>query len=99
MYPNLFVLSTLNGSCMDSGKINNELLCKNLDSAIDIYISRFDKALFAQTVSYIMKGAESKDLLTEQEILFTFLKGNVQEKKKAELNNPNLYQEVKRCGS
>ena len=38
-----------------------------------------------------MKGAESKDLLTEREMLLTFLKGKVQEKKKAELNNPNLY--------
>ena len=43
-HANLFIPSTLNGSCMDSGKINNDLLCKNLDSAIDIYISRVDKA-------------------------------------------------------
>ena len=95
-HANLFIPSTLNGSCMESGKINNKLLCKNLDSAIDIYISRVDKAPCARTVLHIMKGAESKDLLTEREMLLTFLKGKVQEKKKAELNNPNLYQEVKK---
>jgi hypothetical protein len=81
---------------MDSGKINNDLLCKNLDSAIDIYISRVDKAPCARTVLHIMKGAKSEDVLIEREILLTFLKGKVEEKKNAELNNPNLYQQIKK---
>ena len=42
---NLFIPSTLNGSCLDNGgKINEKLLCDNLNSAIDVYLSRVDKA-------------------------------------------------------
>ena len=32
-HTNLFIPSTLNGSCMVSGQVDDDLLCKNLDSA------------------------------------------------------------------
>jgi hypothetical protein len=35
----LFIPSTLNGSCMDSVKVNEEILCENMDAAIDVYVS------------------------------------------------------------
>ena len=35
-HSNLFIPSTLNGSCMDSGEVNKEIICKNLDAAIDV---------------------------------------------------------------
>lgn len=60
-HANLFIPSTLNGSCMVSGKIDADLLCKNLDSAIDVYISRVDQAPCARTVIHLMKGAKSDD--------------------------------------
>jgi hypothetical protein len=82
-HANLFIPSTLNGSCMDSGKVNDNLLCKNLDAAIDVYISRVDEALFARTVIHLMKGAKSEDVQTEREIVLTFLKGKVEEKENA----------------
>ena len=37
-HANLFIPSTLNGSCMVTEKVSNDLLCENLDAAIDIYI-------------------------------------------------------------
>ncbi len=42
-HANLFIPSTLNGSCLtQSGGVNEDILRKNLDSAIDAYISRVD---------------------------------------------------------
>lgn len=65
---------------MDSGKVNDDLLCKNLDAAIDVYISRVDEAQCARTVIHLMKGAKSEDIQTERKIVITFLKGKVEEK-------------------
>ena len=44
-HANLFIPSTLNGLCMVSGEVDDDLLCKNLDSAINLYISRVDHVL------------------------------------------------------
>jgi hypothetical protein len=86
-HANLFIPSTLNGLCMDSGKVNDNLLCKNLDAAIDVYISRVDEALCARTVIHLMKGAKSEDVQMEREIVLTFLKGKVEEKENAKLTH------------
>ncbi|CAB3986652.1 Hypothetical predicted protein [Paramuricea clavata] len=42
-HANLFIPSTLHGSCtLESGKVNEEVLKNNLGSAIDVYISHVD---------------------------------------------------------
>ena len=64
-HANLFIPSTLNGSCMVSGQVDDDLLCKNLDSAIDVYISRVDQAPCARTVIHLMKGAKSDSVQKE----------------------------------
>ena len=43
-HSNLFIPSTLSGSCIEDGQINNDVLCKNLDMAIDTYISYVNKS-------------------------------------------------------
>ena len=58
-HANLFIHSTLNGSCVVSGQVNDDIPCKNLDSAIDVYLSRVDKSLCARTVIHLMKAVES----------------------------------------
>jgi hypothetical protein len=80
---------------MVSGKVNDDLLCKNLDEAIDVYISRVDQAPCAQTVIHLMKGANSDDVQKEREIVMKFLKGKAEEKQKVKLAHPELYQNVK----
>ena len=93
-HANLFIPSTLNGSCMVSGQVNDDILCKNLDSAIDVYLSRVDKSLCAKTVIHLMKGADSDNEQKEREIVIKFLKGKAEDKKEAKLLYPDLYQEV-----
>ena len=93
-HANLFIPSTLNGSCMVSGEVNDDLLCKNLDAAIDVYISRVDQAPCARTVIHLMKGANSDDVQKEREIVMKFLKGKAEEKQKVKLAHPELYQNV-----
>ena len=93
-HANLFIPSTLNGLCMVSGKIDDDLLCKNLDSAIDVYISRVGQSPCARTVIHLMKGANSDDVQKEREIVMKFLKGKADEKRKVKLAYPDLYQIV-----
>lgn len=49
-HSNLFIPSTLSGSCIVDGRIDNDILCKNLDLAIDTYISFANKAPCGNTV-------------------------------------------------
>ena len=59
-HANMFIPSTLNGSCnLINGQVNKEVLHKNLNTAIDVYISRVDKAPCASTEIHLFKGANS----------------------------------------
>ena len=56
-HANLFIPSTLNGSCLtQSGGVNGDTLRKNLESAIDVNISRVDGSPCASTEMHIFKG-------------------------------------------
>ena len=60
MHANLFIPSTLNGSCLGSGgAVDKKLVWDNLNSAIDVYISRVDKAPCAGTEIHLFRGADS----------------------------------------
>ena len=63
----LFIPSTLNGSCISGGNIDQDLLRKHLDAAIDVYISRVNKTPCAGTVINLYKGADSKAYQEENE--------------------------------
>ena len=93
-YANPFIPSTLNGSCIISGKVNDAMLCKNLDSAIDVYLSRVDKSPCAKTVIHLTKGANSSDEQKEREIVIKCLKGKAEDKKQAKLQYPDLYKNI-----
>ena len=95
-HANLFIPSILNGSCMDSGNVNKEILCQNLDAAIDVYISRVDKTPCARTEIHLMKGAKNEDVQREREILLIFLKGKKKVKENAKLKEPELYNEIEK---
>lgn len=95
-HANLFIPSTLNGSCVNqSGGVNQQILHQNLDSAIDVYISRVDGAPCAATEIRLFKGAESSKYQEENEVLKVFLKGSKDAKSKLATENPVLYSKVK----
>lgn len=56
-HSNLFIPSTLSGSCIENGEVNNQILCKNLDLAIDPCISYVDKSPCGETVIHLYNGA------------------------------------------
>ena len=61
-YANTFIPSTLNGSCVQNGKVSEEILKKSMDLDIDVCISRADKCPCAGTVINLYKGACCTDL-------------------------------------
>ena len=80
-FAGLFLPSTFNGSCISGGNIDHNLLHKNVDAAIDVYIPRVDKTTCAGTVINPYKEADSKTYLEENEV---FLKDKKEEKEKQE---------------
>lgn len=92
-HSNLFIPSTLNGSCTLEGGtvVNEEVLKKNLESAIYLYIDRVDGAPCASTQIHLIKGADSTSRQEENDLLKIFLKGKKDEKKELERNNPSMY--------
>lgn len=94
-HSSLFIPSTLCGSPTENGEINNDIFRKNLDTAIDTYISYVDKSPCGNTVINLYKGAENPDIResTYREKLKIFLKGSRQSKSKLKNDFPSLYEE------
>lgn len=96
-HANLFIPSTLHGSCRsESGQIDQSLLQKNLDAAIDVYISRVDGAPCASTQIHLYKGAESSTEREESRMLNTFLKDKKKQQEELKLNHPEMHQKFER---
>ena len=95
-HANLFIPSTLNGSCLTaSGGVDQNMLRKDLDSAIDVYISRVDGAPCTSTEIHLYKGVDSSKYQEENEVLKVFLKGSKAAKSKLATEKPELYSRVK----
>lgn len=95
-HANLFIPSTLNGSCLKSGgKINEKLLHDNLSSAIDVYLSRVDKAPCAETEIHLFRGADSSNHQHKNKLVVTFLKGTKEAKKRVENDHPDEVKQIK----
>lgn len=94
-HANVFIPSTLHGSCIRNGEVNDEILFKNLDAAIDAYVSRVDQAPCAETVIHLWKGADSKLCQEERAAVNIFLKGKKCEKELLQRENAELYQYIK----
>ena len=62
-HSNLFIPSTLSGSCLDSqsGNVDEAKLKQNLSDAIDVYLSRVNKWLCADTVIHLYKGTDTAE--------------------------------------
>ena len=95
-HSNLFIPSTLNGSCLDSqsGNVDEGKLKQNLSDAIDVYISRVNKCPCADTVVHLYKGTESSEIQGLRTMVKTFLKGKPSLKKKLKEEHPKEYQRI-----
>lgn len=80
-HSNLFIPSTLNGSCLDS----------KLNDAIDIYISRVNKSPRANTKIHLYKGTDSSCYQTLRAFVKVFLEGNSAEKDNLKNEHPGTY--------
>lgn len=77
-YGNLFIPSTLNGSCLnDDGKVNKTKLKENLSSAIDVFMSRMDGAPCTSTEINFFRGADSAAYQNENKLVKVFCKGSL----------------------
>ena len=94
-HSNLFIPSTLSGSCVEDGKINDNILCKNLDLAIDSYISYVNNASCGSTVIHLYKGADSADHHVYCENLKIFLKGSKTKKEALRQESSSLFEHFK----
>ena len=66
-YANLFIPSTLNGSCIDlnNGEINLQKLKVNLSNAIDVYIDRVDGCPCGSTAIKLYRGIDAAQELED----------------------------------
>ena len=90
----LFIPFTLNGCCISGGNIDHDLLRKNFDAAIDVYLSRVDKTPYAGTIINLYKGADSKAYQELNDFFKVFFKGNKEEKEKQKKDHPEKYARV-----
>ncbi len=73
-HSNLFIPSTLHGSYTGEAAVNKDVLRRNLESVIDLYISRVDGAPCVSTQINLIKGADSTSYQEENALLKIFLK-------------------------
>ncbi len=94
-HANVFIPSTLHGSCMIDGEVNDEILFRNLHAAIDAYISRVDQAPCAGTGIHLWKGANSAAYQEERTAVNIFLKGKKEEKELLQKEKPAMFCYIK----
>lgn len=92
-HANLFIPSTLNGSCVDpnTGAVDTEKLKANLNKAIDVYINRVDGCPCGSTVIKLYRGADSSYEQQNQSKLLVFLKGSNKQKMQLQKDHPELF--------
>ena len=92
-HANLFIPSNLNGSCFSpiDGKLDQERLKKNMDTATDIYISRCNGAPCGDSVIHLFRGSDSSASQKLRSYVLTFLKGSEEQKAEIRQKNPEEY--------
>ena len=91
-HANLFIPSTLSGSCIESGHINERTLKTNLQQAIDVYLSHVNYCPCGDTVIQLFTGADANDLMKYRTHLKNLLKGSKNKKKDFASGTPRIVQ-------
>ena len=92
-HANLFIPSTLGGSCVDSatGKIDEKKLQHNMDLATDVYLTRVDGSPCGETTIRLFKGADSSERQRIRPYLIQYLKGSNIQREALQAEQPSLY--------
>ena len=95
-HANLFIPSTIHGSNMNAmGQIDKEQQKKNLEAAMDVYISVVNGSPCHGTKIHLIKGATgltADEYQQRRDKLLIFLRGTKRKKKIFEKGDPKLYQ-------
>ena len=98
-HSNLFIPSTLNGSCYVGSQIDEQKLAQNLTSAAEVYIERCNKAPCGDAEIHLYIGADSSERQCKTEMLLKYLKGSRKEKAKLQSEHPQCYSEFEKVWS
>jgi hypothetical protein len=90
-HSNLFIPSTLAGNCMASGELNHDLLVKNLELAVDVYIDRVIHCECGDGVINLFKGPVSQQYQLYHENINIFLKGCKKKKQELKQTHKDMY--------
>ena len=90
-HANVFIPSTLGGSCMDGNTLNKEKYERNMNLATDVYINRVNERSCGNTVIHLYRGADPSEQQTTHAYLLQYLKGSKQQVEKLKKEKPNLY--------
>ena len=88
-HANLFIPSTLGGSCTESSQINKEKYKNNMELATEVYMNRVNGCPCGDTVIELYKGADSTKQQEDRVHILQYLKGSKVELKK---QNPSMYE-------
>ena len=99
VHSNPFLPSTLHGSPIstETGKINYDLLCRNLSTAIDIYIQHCNGAPCGNMVINLYRGADFEQ--NKREKLLVILKAFRSVQNRFKQSDPVLYAEFEKVWS
>ena len=75
----------------DTGNVDEEILCSNLNKAADVYINRVNKCPCGDTVINLYKGSDSSQYQSMRKHLQVFLKGSQKKKDELQMKEPELY--------
>ena len=78
-------------NCMASGELNHELLVKNLELAIDVYLDRVNHCECGDGVINLYKGADSQQQQGYRENIKIFLKGSKKKKEELKRTHADIY--------
>lgn len=94
-HANLFIPSSLAGSCIESGQANQEILKQNLELAIEIYIKRVDQSPCGESLIHLFRGADAPvEHHASREYLKIFLKGSRKNKATLQQEHPQVYEQI-----
>ena len=89
-HANLFIPSTLEGSCLDvkTGNVDPEKFKLNMELATEVYIGRVNDCPCGEGTINLFAGADSRDRQELRKKLLVFLKGSKREWRALQQSNP-----------
>ena len=89
-HANLFIPSTLGGSCMDGNKVDRSKYAENMKMATEVYINRVNECPCGETVIHLYQGSDSTKEQENRKYLLQYLKGSKAQVQHLKEEKPNL---------